>query len=65
MGLMKGGFYSLLEGKPTSPDRLNQTANLMLTHMLQALVWKHTHTFPFLPVMYLPSEERENFRFTQ
>lgn len=38
MGLMKGSLFSLLEGKPASPDRLNQTANLMLTHMLQALV---------------------------
>ncbi|KAL2285307.1 hypothetical protein FJTKL_08254 [Diaporthe vaccinii] len=37
MGLMKGSLYSLLEGKPTPPDHLNQTANLMLTHMLQAL----------------------------
>lgn len=38
MGLMKGSLYSLLERRPTPPDQLNQTANLMLTHMLQALV---------------------------
>lgn len=38
MGLMKGSLYSLLDGKSTPPDHLNQTANLMLTHMLQALV---------------------------
>lgn len=38
MGLMKGSLYSLLEGKPTPPAHLNQIADMMLTHMLQALV---------------------------
>lgn len=41
MGLMKGSLHSLLDGKKVPDEHLNSTANLVLTHMLQALVSTH------------------------
>lgn len=38
MGLMKGSLHSLLDAKEVSWHYMNETANTMLTHMLQALV---------------------------
>lgn len=49
MGLMKGSLYSLLDAKSASLDYLNSTANTMLTHMLQALVFT---AFISLPVAF-------------